>query len=152
MAHRFRTTVEQHQKTATFLRVPPAIVERLGPKQRVPVRVTINGYTYRSTIAPMGGEFFLPLSRQNRDGARVAAGDTVAVTIERDTEPRVVDVPADLAAALKSDRAAAKSFAALSYSHRREYAEWIAAAKRQDTRQRRVAKALVMLRDGKPAR
>ncbi len=152
MAHRFRTRVEPHQKTATFLRVPPAVVERLGPKQRVPVRVTINGYTYRSTIAPMGAEFMLPLSRQNRDGAAVAAGDMVSVTIERDDEPRVVEVPPDLAAALKTDKVATKVFAGLSYSHQREYAEWIAEAKRADTRQRRVAKALVLLREGRPAR
>ncbi len=150
--HRFETRVEPHGKTATFFHVPPEVMEALGPKKRVPVRVTVNGYTYRSTVAPMGGEFLLPLNRQNRAAAGVAAGEVVQVTIERDEEPRVVEVPEDLAAALATDEAAGEAFAGLSYSHQREYAEWIGEAKRAETRARRVTLALERLRAGKTAR
>ncbi len=152
MAHRFEARVEPHGKTATFFHVPPQVMEALGPKKRVAVRVTVNGYTYRSTVAPMGGEFLLPLNRQNRTAAGVAAGEVVQVTIERDEEPRVVEVPEDLAAALATDKAAGEAFAGLSYSHQREYAEWIREAKRAETRARRVTRAVERLRAAKAAR
>ena len=152
MVHRFQTRVEPHGKTATFFHVPSEVMEALGPKRRVPVRVTVNGYAYRSTVAPMGGEFLLPLNRQNRTAAGVAAGEVVEVAIERDEEPRVVEVPEELAAALATDEAAAEAFAGLSYSHQREYTEWIGGAKRAETRARRVAQALERLRAGKTAR
>lgn len=150
--HRFETRVEPHGKTATFFHVPPEVMEALGPKRRVAVRVTVNGYAYRSTVAPMGGEFLLPLNRQNRAAVGVAAGEVVQVTIERDEEPRVAEVPEDLAAALATDEAAGEAFAGLSYSHQREYTEWISEAKRAETRTRRVTQALERLRAGKTAR
>ena len=152
MVHRFETRVEPHGKTATFFHVPPQVMEALGPNKRVPVRVTVNGYAYRSTVAPMGGEFLLPLNRENRAGAGVAAGEVVEVAIERDDEPRVVEVPEDLAAALEADEAAGTAFAGLSYSHQREYTQWITEAKRAETRARRVAQALERLRQGRTAR
>ncbi|MBW3614372.1 MAG: YdeI/OmpD-associated family protein [Actinobacteria bacterium] len=152
MVHRFEARVEPHGKTSTFLHVPAEVVEALGPKKRVAVRVTVNGYTYRSTVAPMGGNFLLPLNRQNRAGAGVAAGDVVRVSIERDEAPRVVEVPEDLTAAIAADDAAGEAFSRLSYSHQREYVEWITGAKRTETRARRVAQALERLRDGKTAR
>ena len=148
----FRTRVEPHGKTATFFHVPLEVVEALGPKKRLPVRVTVNGYTYRSTVAPMGGEFLLPLNRENRAGASVRAGDVVEVTLERDDEPRAVDVPDDLSAALVSEPKALRAFEGLSYSHKREYVQWITEAKRAETRARRVGQALQRLREGKPAR
>ncbi len=152
MVHRFKARVEPHGKTATFFHVPAEVMEGLGSKRRVAVRVTINGHTYRSTVAPMGGNFLLPLNRQNRTAARVAAGDLVEVAIERDEAPRVVEVPEDLAAALNTDDAAGEAFTRLSYSHQREYVEWITGAKRADTRARRVAQARERLRTGKTAR
>jgi hypothetical protein len=151
-AQRFRATVDQHGKTATFFSVPPRVVEALGPKRRVPVRVTVKGHTYRSTIAPMGGEFLLPLNRHNRSAAGVAAGQTVTVELERDDEPRMVEVPAELAEALAGDADAQSGFEQLSYSHQREYTEWVAEAKREETRQRRAAKAIEMLREGRALR
>ena len=150
--HRFQTRVEPHGKTATFFHVPPEVMKALGPQKRVPVRVTVNGYTYRSTVAPMGGEFLLPLNRENRAGAEVSAGDVLEVTIERDDEPRVVDVPEDLAAALEGDEAARAAFDGLSFSHQREYTQWITEAKRAETRARRVTQALERLRQGRTAR
>lgn len=151
MSHRFQTRVEPHGKTATFFHVPAEVMEALGPTKRIPVEVTVNGYRYRSTVAPMGGAFLLPLNRENRAGAGVTAGDTVEVTLERDDSPRVVDVPDDLAAALATDEAARDAFESLSYTHRREYAEWITDAKRPATRARRVAQAAERLKRGKTA-
>jgi hypothetical protein len=110
------------------------------------VRVTINGYTYRSTVAPYGGRFFLPLSAENRTGAGVVAGDKVTVRLELDREPREVAVPADFQAALDTEPAARDKFAALSYSHRKEHVRAIEEAKKTETRQRRIAKAIDSLR------
>jgi uncharacterized protein YdeI (YjbR/CyaY-like superfamily) len=112
------------------------------------VRVTIGGHTYRSTVAVYGGRYFLPLNRANRAAAGVAAGDTVTVEIEADEEPRTVEVPADVQAALADDPAVAAAFAGLSYSHRKELVDWITEAKREDTRRRRIAKMIEHLRAG----
>src|SRR3954453_10674283 len=97
---RFHATLMQSGKTATGIRVPPDVVERLGSGKRPAVRVTICGYTYRSTIAPMGGAFMLPVSAEIRGITGVAAGDDVDVEVDLDTEPREVSVPADFARAL----------------------------------------------------
>lgn len=93
---RFRAIILLGGKTATGIRVPAEVVERLGSSKRPPVRVTINGHIYRSTVAPMGGKFMLPLSAENRERVGVKAGDEVDVEIELDTEPREVTVPPDL--------------------------------------------------------
>lgn len=138
-------------KTATGIQVPPEIVAGLGPGKRHAVRVTINGYTYRSTVAPMGGEFMLPVSAEVRERAGVAAGDTVDVDIERDDEPRVVDVPTDFAAALDRDAEAKRFFEGLSYSNKRRFVLGIEEAKTAETRQRRIAKAVGTLREGRVA-
>ncbi len=152
MVHRFTTRVELHGKTATFFHVPPEVMEALGPKKRVPVRVTVNGHTYRSTVAPMGGNFLLPLNRENRAAAEVASGEVVEVALARDKEPRVVEVPDDLTVALAGDEVARNAFGRLSYSHQREFVGWITEAKRNETRARRVTQTLTRLRDGKAAR
>ncbi|HKW23505.1 MAG TPA: DUF1905 domain-containing protein, partial [Ktedonobacterales bacterium] len=100
---KFRATVELGGKTATGIQVPAQVVEGLGSGKRPRVHVTINGYTYRSTVAPMGGVFMLPVSAEVREYAGVAAGDTVDVEVQLDTEPREVTVPPDFAAALDGD-------------------------------------------------
>jgi hypothetical protein len=145
---RFRTTVVLGGKTATGMPVPADVVAQLGSK-RAPVVVTLAGYTYRTTVAPMGGEFFVPLSAEHRTKAGVAAGDAVDVDIERDDAPREVAVPDDLAAAIGRVKVAATTFDKLAYSHRKEYVRWIEEAKRPATRAARVAKAVEMLREGK---
>ena len=101
---RFRSVVQLEGKTATGFRVPPEVVAALGTGKRPPVRVTIGGHTYRSTVAAYGDVFMLPLSAENRMAAGVAAGDEIEVELELDTAPREVTVPADLAAALDDDR------------------------------------------------
>ncbi len=150
MPETFTAEVTLHGRTATFITVPAEVVMALSDRRRVPVRVTIDGdHTYRSTVAPMGGEFLLPLNRKNREAAGVAAGKRVDVTVELDTEPRVVEPPPELAAALAAARDAAETFDGMSYSHQREYAEWVAEAKREETRRRRAAKTVEMLREGR---
>ncbi|MFC0447222.1 YdeI/OmpD-associated family protein [Rhodococcus jostii] len=145
---RFRTTIELGGKTATGFRIPDAVVEELGSGKRPAVRVTIGSHTYRTTVAPMGGVFMIPLSAENRTGAGVAAGDEVDVDVELDTEPRVVTVPADFAAALDRQPDARKAFDALSYSNQRRHVLSIEGAKTDETRQRRIGKAVDALRQG----
>ena len=120
--------------------------------KRFPVVATVNGYTWRTTVTRMRGEFLLGLNREVREGAGVNAGDSVEVEIGLDDAPRQIDVPESLAAALERDSLADAAFKALSYTHRKEYARWIEDAKRDETRQRRVQQALGMLRAGKTGR
>ena len=117
--------------------------------KRFPVAATINGYTWRTTVTRMRGEFLLGLNREVREGAGVEAGDTVDVEVGLDTAPREVEIPEALASALQRDSAAAEAFEGLAYTHRKEYARWISEAKREETRRRRVEQAVQMLREGK---
>jgi hypothetical protein len=145
---KFRALLQSAGKTATGIEVPPKIVEALGTSKRPPVRVTINGHTYRSTIAVMGGKFMVGVSAENRQAAGVAAGDELEITIENDTEPRKVAVPPDFAAALQLNPAAKQVFDKLSYSHKLQHVLAIEQAKTAETRERRIAKAVGMLLEG----
>lgn len=147
---RFRTVLQRAGKTATGIEVPPDVVEALGPTKRPPVTVTINGYTYRSTVAAMGGVYLVPVSAEHRAGAGIEGGDDVDVEIELDAGERTVDVPADLAAALDADPAARRTFDGLSYSNRSWHVLQVNGAKTDETRTRRIAKAVAALADGKP--
>jgi hypothetical protein len=144
---KFRSTIELGGKTATGLPVPDEVVESLGSSKRPAVRVTINGHTYRSTVARMGGRFMLPLSAENRNSAGAAAGDEVDVIVELDTEPRVVAVPTDFSEALDQDKAARQAFDRMSYSHQLRWVLSVEDAKTPETRQRRIAKAVSTLRE-----
>jgi hypothetical protein len=146
---RFRAIILLGGKTATGIEVPAAVVESLGSHKRPPVRVTIGGHTYLSTLAVMGGKFMLPLSAENRVSAGVAAGDDVDVDIELDTEPREVAVPPDFADALDGDAEARRFFDGLSNTNKKRYVTWIEQAKRAETRQVRLAQAVIMLREGR---
>jgi Bacteriocin-protection, YdeI or OmpD-Associated/Domain of unknown function (DUF1905) len=145
---RFQTTVELGGKTATGFRVPSEVVEALASGKRPAVTVTVGGHSYRSTIAPMSGAYFIPLSAENRTAAGVAAGDVVEVQVELDTAPRVVEVAADFAAALDAEPVAKAAFDKLSYSHKRQWTLSIDDAKTPETRQRRIDKAITSLRGG----
>jgi Bacteriocin-protection, YdeI or OmpD-Associated/Domain of unknown function (DUF1905) len=148
----FRAVLELGGKTATGIRVPPEVMAALGQRKRQPVRVTIGGHTYRSTVAPYGGDVMLPVSAENRAAAGITAGDEVEVRLEVDDEPREVTVPDDLTAALESDDDARRAFAGLSYSHRLRHVLAVEDAKTPETRARRIAKAVEMLRQGDPRR
>jgi Bacteriocin-protection, YdeI or OmpD-Associated/Domain of unknown function (DUF1905) len=128
--------------------VPPEVVEALGAGKKPPVRVTVGGHTYRSTVGSRGGVYLIPLSADNRAAARAAAGDEVDVDVELDDAPREVIVPDDLAAALAADDAARAAFEGLPYSHRQRHVLAIEEAKTPETRARRVHKALATLREG----
>jgi hypothetical protein len=117
--------------------------------KRFPVAATLNGYTWRTSVVRMGGEFLLGLSREVRAAAGVQAGDTAQLRLELDTKPREVEVPEALEAALAADRTARAAYDRLAYTHRKEFARWIAEAKKDETRERRVAQALQMLREGR---
>jgi hypothetical protein len=146
---RFRATIEGTGKTAAGVHVPAEVVAALGPSRRPAVRATINGYTYRTSVASMGGGFMLGVPPEFRAGARVAAGDEVEVDIELDTEPRAVAVPTDFTAALDGDPAATRTFDALSYSNKRRLVIPIDEAKTAETRERRIAKTVALLHEGR---
>ena len=141
---KFRTTLLQEGKTATGLRVPAEIVERLGPGKRPPVRVTINGYTYRSTVAVLGSVYMTGVSAENRQAAGVRGGEEVDVTLELDLEPRTVEVPKELKAAL-TKAGAMKAFENSAPSMKKEYVRQVTEAKAQETRDRRIAKIVEKL-------
>jgi hypothetical protein len=142
----FRATLRLDGKTATGIRVPDEIVEALGGGSRPRVRVDLAGYSYQTTVARMRGEFLFPVSAAVREQAGVAAGDEVAVRIELDDAPRELTVPAELVEALERDPVARQTFDGLSYSNKKRHVLAIEAAKTAETRQRRLAKALVELR------
>jgi hypothetical protein len=146
---KFRTTLELAGKTATGFRVPAEVVAALGTSKRPPVRVTINGHTYRNTVAVYGGVFMLGVSAEHRAAASVQAGDELDVDIELDSAPREVDMPADFAAALDANADTRQRFDRLSYSHRLQHVNAIKQAKTAETRQRRIEKAISMLREGR---
>jgi len=145
----FRATIALGGKTATGVEVPEDVVAALRSSRRPAVRATLNGYTYRSSVAWMRGRFMLPISAAVREAAGVAAGDEVHVDLELDTEPRVVEIPSDLEAALCHDAHARRTFARLAYSHKRRHVLAIEGAKTEATRQRRVAKTVETLRAGR---
>ena len=146
---RFRTTILQGDKTATGIRIPDEIVEALGAGKRPAVTVTINGFTYRSSVATVSGSSMVGVSAENRAGAGVAGGDEVDVDIELDTAPRVVTVPDDLAAALDAVPKARATFDGLSYSLKSWHVLQVAGAKTDETRQRRIAKSVETLKEGR---
>jgi bacteriocin resistance YdeI/OmpD-like protein/uncharacterized protein DUF1905 len=111
-------------------------------KVRAPVKVTVNGYTYRSTIASMGEEPCIPLRRSNREAAGLEGGETLPVTLELDTEKREAKPPADLVKALKAAPPAWDRWGELSFTHQREHAEAVDGAKKKDTRARRIEAAV----------
>jgi hypothetical protein len=135
--------------STTGIIVPPEVVDTLGQGKRPKVRVTIGDYSYRSSIASMGGVFMISVSAEVRAGAGVSAGDVVDVGIEVDTEPREVEVPPDLAAALDEDANARAFFERLSFSNKRRLVTPIVDANTDETRQRRIAKTVESLRAGK---
>jgi hypothetical protein len=145
---KFRSTVELGGKTATGIPVPDEVVAALGSGRRPAVKVTLGGHTYQTTVAPMGGRFFVPLSAEHREAAGVAAGQDVEVEIVPDAGPRELELPADLADALASDDQARAFFEGLSFTHRKEWARWIEDAKKPETRQTRLTRTIELLRAG----
>ena len=145
--HRFETVLAA-EDGGVFFEVPLDVPATFG-RARAPVRGTINGQPFRSTRGRVRRPHHLPVNRALREAAGVAAGDAVVIELEADDQPRTVDPPADLAGALAADPEARAAFDGLSHTHQREYAQWVAEARREATRRRRVEQAVQMLRDGR---
>ncbi|MBK9049710.1 MAG: DUF1905 domain-containing protein [Chloroflexi bacterium] len=142
----FSTAIVQAEgKNATGIRVPAEAIAALGTHKKPKVVVSLNGYSYRSTVAAYGDVFMIPLSAEHRGAAGVQANDMVEVTIELDTEPRTVEVPDDLATALAEKVGAAAAFGALSPSARKEHVRQVESAKAPETRARRIATIVAKL-------
>ena len=146
---RFRAEVRATGKNTTGIPVTPEIVEALGRGKRPPVRITINGYSYRNTVASMNGEYMLSVSKEVREKAGISAGEEVDVVLELDDAPRTVEVPPDLDEALRGVADARAFFAGLSYSKQRWFVDWIEQARKAEIRQGRVEKAVEMLKEGR---
>lgn len=147
---KIRALLEQNGKTAVGFAVPEDVVLALGKGKRPPVTVTINGYTYRNTVAPMGGRYLIGVSAAHRAAAGVAGGETHDIELALDSAPREVELPADFAAALAGDAAARATFDALSPSNKGWHVSSIEGAKAAETRARRIEKSIAALRDGRP--
>jgi hypothetical protein len=144
------TATLQKRGPAAAVVLDDAQVEAVGEgAKRFPVKATVNGYTWRGAVARMKGEFLLGLNREIREAAGVEAGDEVAVRIVLDTEERTVEVPEALATALAGDAKAKEAFDALAFTHRKEFARWVGEAKKEATRDKRIAQTLEMLHEGR---
>lgn len=147
---RFRVLLEKNRTNeATGITIPFDVPKTYGTRARVPVCGTINGFPYRGTVFPMGGKYIFVVNRELRANAQVKGGDTVSMTMERDEEPRIITPPADLARALKANKAAQAAWDKLSYTHKKEHARAVEDAKRPETRVRRIEKAIAQLAEGK---
>ncbi len=136
------------EKNATGIPVPAEVVVALGQGKRPKVVVTVGGHSYRSTVAAYGDVYMLPLSQEHRAAAGVEGGQTVEITLELDTQPRTVDVPDDLVAALAGRPGRRAAFDALSYTARKEHVRQVETAKAAETRQRRIDKIVAGLDGG----
>jgi hypothetical protein len=144
---RFTAELERVGKTSARFPVPFDLREAFG-RARPPVKLTIGGHTWRTTPGVYGGVGYIGLNRAVRAAAGVDAGDSVRVAMELDTEPRTVQPPEDLCSALEAEPGALASFDELSFTHRREYAEWVIGAKRPETRTKRIAETVRRMQTG----
>jgi len=148
---KFRTTIRQAEgSSATGIEIPDEVLAGLGAGKKPPVRLSVNGYTYRSTVATVDGKAMVGFSAAHRAASGLAGGDAVEVDIELDTEPRVVEVPDDLQAALDAEPRAQSTFDKLSNSLKGYHVSQVLDAKTAETRQRRIEKSVAVLREGKP--
>lgn len=147
MAIRFKLKLEQYKDTEVLhAYLPFDVYEAFGTRARMPVKGTINGFAFRSSIFPMGGgKFYLVVNKQMREGAKVKAGDLAEFLLEKDDTPREIEIPADFAKALKANKDAQAVWDHLSFTHRKEYVGAIVEAKKPETRARRIEKAVEMI-------
>jgi len=148
----FTTTLEPRGPAAAVVLDEEQVATVGQGAKSFPVKATVNGYSWRGRVSSRRGEFLLGLNKEVRTAAGVGAGEKVTVELQLDAEERTVELPEALERALAGDTKAKAGFDGLAYSHRKEYARWIGEAKKEETRERRVAKALEMLREGKPPR
>lgn len=147
---KFRTTILQSGKAATGIVIPDEVIQQLGAGKKPPVKVSVNSYAYRSTVATIDGKFMVGFSADHRAASGLSGGDAVEVEIELDTEPRTVGVPADLQAALDAEPRAKATFEKLSNSLKGYHVSQVTGAKTAETRKRRIEKSISVLREGRP--
>lgn len=147
---RFRIVLEKDpDSTVTYITIPFDVQKTFGTRARVPVRGTINGFAFRSSIFPMGGgNHYMAVNKNLREGAKVKGGEIITVVMERDNEPRTITPPDDFARALKANKTARAMWDKLSYTHRKEHVGAIEEAKKPETRARRIEKAIAQLAAG----
>ena len=145
----FRTSIKATGKSTAGVQIPDDVIEELGAGKKPPVVMNVNGYMYRNAVATVDGNLMVGLSADHRAASGLTAGQDVAVVIELDTQPRTVDVPPDFQKALDAEPTAQQTFEKLSNSLKRLHVDPIAAAKSDETRQRRIAKSIALLRTGK---
>jgi len=144
---RFEAVLQDASGGGRWIVVPETVMVRFSSK-RAPVRGSVNGVEFRSRVSVYGGVGYLGFTAEIRKAAGIEVGDRLEIDLVEDDEPRMVDVPTELAAALAGADDAADQFDRLSFTHRKEYARWVGEAKKQETRDRRAAKAIIMLREG----
>ena len=142
---KFKCKIETAERESlTFIKIPFDVKEVFG-KGRLPVKLTVNDYTYRTTTFHMGGVYGVPLRREHRENAKVKGGDVVQVSVTPDTEPRTIEAPADLKKFLQHNKVW-ELFEPLSFTHRKEFVQWITGAKKKETRETRMQKMVEMLK------
>ncbi len=142
-------TPEDYPNSAVIT-FPYDVMELFGTRARIPVRFSVDGHVFRSSLAPMGScGHIIPFNKEMREQTGYKAGDTIHVVLERDTEPRIAAVPEDVMAALKAVPAADKAFQKYSYSHKKEVMAWINDARKPETRQKRISRLVQTLADNK---
>ena len=150
MKQTFKTQLLKGDGDTTGFVIPDTVVDAFGQGKKPKVTVTINGgFSYPNTVAVMGGKYMIGISKERRKLAGVSGGETIEVTLELDTAPRVMEVPPDLQAALDKDKAAKAYFATLSYSNQRRHIDPINDAKTPETRTRRIEKSVALFHEGK---
>jgi len=150
--HTFQAVIEAEGSGGAYITIP-FDVEQVFGKKRVKVKATIDGEPYRGSLVRMGGDCHrMGILKEIRIKLGKGFGELVSVTLEEDTEPRLVVPPADLLAALENHPEAKAFFEQLSYTHQKEYVQWIEETKRQETRQARIARSIEMLQQGKKTR
>jgi hypothetical protein len=146
---RFKVRLVAHESSsAAGLVAPFDVLKTFGTRERVPVRGTINGFPFRSSLMPMGGCHMMAVNKELREGARAEAGDEVEVVLERDDELRTVEAPPELAKELARNKKAQQRWDTLSFTHKKEMAKCIVEAKQEETRKRRLAKVMQVLKTG----
>ena len=148
IAMRFKAELQSANEAGRWVLVPESVASSFSSK-RPPVRATVNGVEFRSRLSVYGGKSYLGFTAAVRKAAGISLGDVLDISLEVDDEPREVEMPSALTVALEANPEAAAVFSRLAFTHRKEYARWIAEAKRDDTRQRRVTQALDMIRANK---
>jgi bifunctional DNA-binding transcriptional regulator/antitoxin component of YhaV-PrlF toxin-antitoxin module len=149
---KFSATLDLHGKTATGIKVPESVIEKLGGGKRPAIIVTLKRHTFRTTIGVMGGLYLIPVSAEIRKAAGVSAGDSLSITIDLDTEKRETELPDDLAAAMRKSKPALAFFEGLAPSHKKEWVRWVTEAKKPETRAARIEKTVASLTEGNKTR